>query len=144
MRPTERCALVVTYYAEAKATLVAQALLPAAARAASLPGVELAYLRRHWKLGPHVRLILRGEQAACAAALREVSPGIETYLREHPSAMRLDEQAYRRTSEQLGRAELELGPYAPLRPDNSVETTTIDIADGLLEETAAPAREELL
>src|SRR5262249_39620740 len=88
--------------------------------------------------------ITRGDPAACRAALDQVAADIRGYLAEHPSAEQLDEQAYLATSEQLGIAELELGPYAPLRPDNTVESATLDAADSLLEDTAVPGREYLL
>lgn len=141
---TERPALIVSYYADRKAALIAQSLLPAAVQAAAQPGVEVAFLRRHWKGGPHVRLITRGDLVACRAALDQVAPDITGYLADHPSTEQLDEQAYLATSEQLGEAELELGPYAPLRPDNTVHSVTLDATDALLEATATPGREYLL
>ncbi len=141
---TERPALLVSYYADRKAALIARSLLPAAERVAAKPGVEVAFLRRHWKLGPHVRLITRGDPIACRAALDQVAADIRGYLAEHPSAEAIDEQAYLATSERLGVAELELGPYAPLRPDNTVLAATLDAADSLIEDTAVPGRENLL
>jgi len=141
---TERPALLVSYYADRKAALIARSLLPAAERVAAQPGVEVAFLRRHWKRGPHVRLITRGDPAACRAALDQVTPDITAYQAQHPSTEQLDEQAYLATSKQLGIAELELGPYAPLRPDNTVQAATLDATDSLLENTAVPGREYLL
>jgi hypothetical protein len=141
---TERPALLVSYYADRKAALIAQSLLPAAERVAAQPGVDAVFLRRHWKRGPHVRLITRGDLVACRAALDQVSPDITGYLAEHPSAEHLDEQAYLATSKQLAVAELELGPYAPLRPDNTVQAATLDATDSLLEDSAVPGREYLL
>ncbi|HEY3903798.1 MAG TPA: lantibiotic dehydratase C-terminal domain-containing protein [Streptosporangiaceae bacterium] len=141
---TERPALLVSYYADRKAALIAQSLLPAAEQVAARPGVEVAFLRRHWKGGPHVRLITRGDLVACRAALDQVAPDITGYLAENPSTAQLDEQAYLAISEQLGEAELELGPYAPLRPDNTVQAITLDATDALLEATAMPGREYLL
>ena len=141
---TERPALLVSYYADQKAALIGRSLLPAAEQVAAQPGVEVAFLRRHWKCGPHVRLVTRGDPVACRAALDQAAADISGYLAEHPSTEQLDEQAYLATSERLGVAELELGPYAPLRPDNTVQAVTLDATDALLENSAVPGREYLL
>ncbi len=113
-------ALYVTYYAEEKRALLRDLILPLVLDTQRRPGVHLAYAERHWKYGPHVRVIVQGDPEAVTAALEEGRARAEAYLRDHPSQAGLDEVAYLTRSEKLGTLELEPAPYGPLRPDNSV------------------------
>ncbi|MBZ9715148.1 lantibiotic dehydratase C-terminal domain-containing protein [Deinococcus multiflagellatus] len=113
-------ALYVTHYASEKRPLLRDLILPLVLELQARAGVTLAYAERHWKFGPHVRVIVQGEDGAVQAALAYAQEQAEAYLREYPSTGELDEAAYLARSEKLGTLELEAGPYGPIRPDNSV------------------------
>lgn len=113
-------ALFVTHYQTAKAPLLRDLVLPLVAQLQARPGLDRVYAERHWKFGPHLRVVVEGERAAVDAALYDARRVAEAYLVAHPSTGPLDLAEYLRRSETLGTLELEPGPYGPLRADNSV------------------------
>ncbi|MVN86629.1 hypothetical protein GO986_07605 [Deinococcus sp. HMF7620] len=125
-------ALYLTHYQNDKRPLLRDLVLPLVLEIQARPGIERAYAERHWKFGPHVRLIVQGEDGAMQAALDAAKVQAEAYLAAHPSAAVLDEAAYLARSEKLGTLELEPGPYGPLRPDNSVVVGAAPDRQGVL------------
>ena len=89
-------------------------------------GRDSCYLERHWLRGPHVRIVVTdperaGEGGTLIGTLRTESvPLIEKYLAEHPSTEEIAPEEYLARSVELGRSELVLPPYGPLRSDNTV------------------------
>ena len=98
--------LRVTYYESDKAALLGECLVPAARRAAALPGVTAAWLHLHWRLGPHCVLYLDGEDAAVAAAAAGTESAARAFLERRPSAADLEPGRYAAFSERMGRLEL--------------------------------------
>ncbi len=131
--------LRVTYYESDKAALLGECLVPAARRAAALPGVTAAWLHLHWRLGPHCVLYLDGEDAAVAAAAAGAESAARAFLERRPSAADLEPGRYAAFSERMGRLELVEPPYAPLEPDNSVLRLVGDPVDTFLRGPEATA-----
>ncbi|MFF3978074.1 lantibiotic dehydratase C-terminal domain-containing protein [Streptomyces sp. NPDC001828] len=84
--------------------------------------VESAYVLRHWRRGPHLRLIVRATPAVFdEVVLPAVSELIGGHLRTHPSTSApLDEAALLPLHRRLAAAEREPGPLTPFYADNSI------------------------
>lgn len=111
----------VTYYAEDKDDLLVQCILPFAADATTRHGISAAWVKIHWRFGPHVVLYLSGSEAAVTAQSRAYAGKINDYLTLRPSEGAINETDYLAMSDQLGRLELLEPPYGPLAPDNDVQ-----------------------
>lgn len=119
--------LVVTQYAQDKGHLIAHCLTPLVDGIQWRYGRDSVYLERHWLRGPHVRIVVTdpGRRSEDGTTLieelrTEAVPAIEAYLAEHPSTEQITPEEYLARSVELGRSELVLPPYGPLRPDNTV------------------------
>ncbi|MFN8695095.1 MAG: lantibiotic dehydratase C-terminal domain-containing protein [Burkholderiales bacterium] len=112
----------LTYYEPHKEALLLDAVFPALHEVCEELGVaRRAYARRHWLFGPHIRINL---DASADDFAENLWPRLEgrfaRYVTAVPSRYHLDPIEYDRISRESGQAELTLGPYAPLRQDNSV------------------------
>src|SRR5882757_928522 len=119
--------VVVTRHAADKGALIGRCIAPLALKLQDRFGAGSVHLERHWLRGPHVRIVLDVPAATDVAgnslrhvAAAEVVPQIVDYLAAQPESTPAPEAEYLARSEVLGRGELVLGPYGPLRPDNSV------------------------
>ncbi|MEV0621981.1 thiopeptide maturation pyridine synthase [Nonomuraea sp. NPDC050404] len=89
--------------------------------------VEAAYVLRHWRQGPHLRINIKTAPAAWKRAVRpRVSEAIGAYLREHPSTAVLDPAASLARHRLLAMREQERGPLTPWPPDNSIGDAPYD------------------
>jgi hypothetical protein len=114
-------AVHVYYYDDDKEALLLDAIRPALQRLREVAEIPRVYLRRHWKFGPHVQLIMEAEEPIFAdKILPLLQEEIGAYLRRHPSTAQLDPAAYAALSAKTGVKELEPGPFEPLQPDNTV------------------------
>ncbi len=81
-----------------------------------------AFWTRHWRRGPHLRIVVDADDAAWD---RVVRPAAERHLlpalAAHPSTTVLDPEQLRDSYRQLAERERELGPLEPQQPDNTVE-----------------------
>jgi len=111
--------IVITRYAGDLGTLIGDRLAPVAAELQRRFGRDSVHLERHWLRGPHARIVL-DDPALVDVARNEIAPRIAEYLTGLPVSPPISEADYLARSEVLGRGELVLGPYGPLRPDNSV------------------------
>ena len=110
----------VAYFAQDKDRLILDAVRPALEHCTGQ--VASAYFVRHWRRGPHLRLVVR----ATPEAFREtVEPALEEfvggYLANHPStAPALDEDRLLPMHRRLAEAEREPGPLTPFYTDNTI------------------------
>ncbi|WP_439656863.1 hypothetical protein ACSHWB_31255 [Lentzea sp. HUAS TT2] len=116
---------VVCYYHDPiKAPLLRDGVLPALAAAeATFPDVT-GHVERHWRHGPHVRVVLTGPSSATAALL--VATLLRSYLAAHPSTVELSEAEQLAHAESAAVAELLLPPFTPFHPNNSVRIEPTD------------------
>jgi hypothetical protein len=118
---SERFDAVVVYYAEPKLELLRDVLLPEILDWARDDAVEAAYLQRHWRRGPHVRLCVRAADAQAARLrARDGLAVVAAHLAARPSGAPLDPVAYLERSRDLAELELRPDPLEPLWPDNRV------------------------
>lgn len=101
--------IVVAHHDGRMLELAAQVARELTTRGTASTGID-----RHWLRGPHLRIwttsheLDQAQEAGSAAAVA------------HRSNATIDEEAYLRLSHELGTVELVVGPYGPLREDNSV------------------------
>lgn len=110
----------VAYFGDDTDQLILRAVRPVIERCADHGAA--AHVLRHWRRGPHLRLVVRATPAVFAEvvepAVRELIGG---HLRAHPStAPALDEDALLPLHRRLAEAERETGPLTPFYPDNSL------------------------
>lgn len=110
-------ALYVVYHQPSKKELLTELLVPLALNLQSKEGVRHVHLERHWKHGPHVRLVLDTDHKDL---IIEAQSLVRDHLQTAPSAQPLDADRYLKEAEKLGTLEVEPGPYLPLWPDNTV------------------------
>ncbi|GGM72340.1 hypothetical protein GCM10010106_18350 [Thermopolyspora flexuosa] len=83
--------------------------------------VAAAYVLRHWRQGPHLRINVRAERSVWEDRVRpRVYEVIGAYLRDHPSTARLDPEQSLPRHRLLALREQEHGPLTPWPPDNSI------------------------
>ncbi|WP_026411568.1 thiopeptide maturation pyridine synthase [Actinomadura oligospora] len=86
-----------------------------------------AYVLRHWRQGPHLRLNIRTDPRTWTTT---VQPAIERtigdYLAAHPSTARPDRLAALAQHRFLAQREEERGPLTPWFPDNSIQYVPFD------------------
>ncbi|QMU70601.1 thiopeptide maturation pyridine synthase [Streptacidiphilus sp. P02-A3a] len=121
--PTETAqwrAAHIAYFGDGTDQLLLDAVRPVIERCAGQ--VRSSYVLRHWRRGPHLRLVFQAEPAVFTELVEPaVAEIIGGYLREHPSTGPApDETALLPMHRRLAEAEREPGPLSPFYPDNSI------------------------
>lgn len=102
------------------------------------PLVTTGYFQRHWRRGPHLRLVLRTDPGRFGSSIypaaKEVIGG---YLARYPSRADPDPQQLLPLHRRLAELEQEDGPLLPWRPDNSLHAIRHDHRLGVLGSRAA-------
>ncbi|MGW3348738.1 thiopeptide maturation pyridine synthase [Nonomuraea rubra] len=89
--------------------------------------VAAAYVLRHWRQGPHLRINVKASPAVWERVVRpRVAEIVGAYLREHPSTAELDPAASLDRHRLLAMREQERGPLTPWPPDNSIQDAPYD------------------
>jgi AcrR family transcriptional regulator len=118
--PTSWHSAHIYYYQPDKDALLLDAIRPLLHRLR--PVVERAYLVRHWRQGPHLRLHIRTDPDTWTTTVQpQLEETIGTYLRANPSTAALDERVELPTHLLLAQHEQENGPLTPWFPDNSIQ-----------------------
>ncbi|MFI9595089.1 hypothetical protein [Nonomuraea sp. NPDC052265] len=140
-----RSALSIVHYGDETRRVIREIALPCALRMREQPGITATFVRRVWKNGPQVQVVACGEQIdAVRDAVTGEIPYVSSQVKENPSTGTLDEAAYLRLSEKLGRAELVMPPYTPIWADNTVRMVASPTVDGLIVDIrAATLRDRL-
>ncbi|MFJ5292935.1 thiopeptide maturation pyridine synthase [Streptomyces sp. NPDC088348] len=110
----------IAYFGDDTDQLILHAVRPVIERCAG--HVESAYVLRHWRRGPHLRLVVRATPAVFAGLVEPaVSELVGGHLRARPStAAPLDEDGLLPLHRRLAEAEREPGPLTPFYRDNSI------------------------
>ncbi|MYS23177.1 Lantibiotic biosynthesis dehydratase C-term [Streptomyces sp. DvalAA-14] len=110
----------IAYFGDDTDRLLLHAVRPVVERLAD--HVQSIYVLRHWRRGPHLRLVVAAEPAVFAAVVEPaVAEVVGEYLRAHPSrAVAPDEAALLPLHRRLADAEREPGPLTPFYADNSI------------------------
>jgi len=91
------------------------------------PVVDSAYVVRHWRQGPHLRLHIRTNTHTWTTIVQpQLEQIIGAYLHAHPSTAALDERTELPTHLLLAQRERETGPLSPWFPDNSIHYQPYD------------------
>ncbi|WP_187415198.1 thiopeptide maturation pyridine synthase [Nonomuraea sp. PA05] len=89
--------------------------------------VAAAYVLRHWRQGPHLRINVKAPPPVWRRVVRpRVDETVGAYLREHPSTTVLDPAASLPRHRLLAMREQERGPLTPWPPDNSIRDAPYD------------------
>ncbi|WP_166427735.1 thiopeptide maturation pyridine synthase [Nonomuraea mesophila] len=89
--------------------------------------VAAAYVLRHWRQGPHLRINVKAAPDVWERVVRpRVADVVGEYLREHPSTAALDPAESLPRHRLLAVREQEPGPLAPWPPDNSLRDAPYD------------------
>jgi hypothetical protein len=89
--------------------------------------VAAAYVLRHWRQGPHLRINVRADQRTWDEQVRpRIEEVIGRYLRDHPSTAALDPEESLPRHRLMAMREQELGPLTPWPPDNSIRDAPFD------------------
>ncbi|AQZ61457.1 unnamed protein product [[Actinomadura] parvosata subsp. kistnae] len=89
--------------------------------------VAAAYVLRHWRQGPHLRINVKAAPAVWERVVRpRVDEVVGGYLREHPSRAALDPDESLPRHRLLAMREQERGPLTPWPPDNSIRDAPYD------------------
>lgn len=143
--------LRVAYHAPDPAPLLRAGVRPLLAELAD-EGLPV-FWTRHWRRGPHLRVVVEADDAAWA---RVVRPAAERHLGAalagHPSTTVLDPERLRESYRLLAERERENGPLEPQQPDNTVEEEphdprlhvlgthdAVDLFEGFLQRTSDSA-----
>ncbi|MET9532408.1 thiopeptide maturation pyridine synthase [Streptomyces sp. NPDC006649] len=110
----------IAYFGDDTDQLILHAVRPVIERCAG--HVESAYVLRHWRRGPHLRLVVRATPAVFAGLVEPaISELVGGHLRARPStAAPLDEDGLLPLHRRLAAAEREPGPLTPFYRDNSI------------------------
>ena len=116
----------IAYFGDDTDQLLLHAIRPVIERLTD--DVRSVYVLRHWRRGPHLRLVVEAEPAVFATVVEPaVTEIVGGYLREHPStATAPDEAELLPLHRRLADAEREPGPLTPFYPDNSITWTEHD------------------
>jgi AcrR family transcriptional regulator len=115
----------VYYYDPDKDALLLDAIRPLLHQLR--PVVESAYVVRHWRQGPHLRVHVRTDPHTWTSIVQpQLEQIIGAYLRAHPSTVTLDERAELPMHLLLAEREQERGPLSPWFPDNSIQYQPYD------------------
>ncbi|MFF5209775.1 lantibiotic dehydratase C-terminal domain-containing protein [Streptosporangium sp. NPDC000396] len=118
------------YHTPTKAALLHEAVLPAIR---DLQGRGFAtHVERHWLHGPHLRIRLSGSAGQVTEAAEALAGTLREHLLAHPSQTVVDTAVLLERSVINGRAELILGPYEPIHPDNTVRIEPADASHLIL------------
>lgn len=111
----------VAYFEPDNSALIAGPLRQIVEQLSSDTRVSQVFIAPHWKLGPHVDLVIDCDSETFD---HDIYPASEStllaWLEENPSTQKLDPISYQRTSQQLALVEIEPGPYLPLLENNSI------------------------
>ncbi|MET8862782.1 thiopeptide maturation pyridine synthase [Nonomuraea sp. NPDC004580] len=89
--------------------------------------IEQAYVLRHWRQGPHVRINVKAAPEVWERVVRpRVDEVVGAYLREHPSTVVLDPAGSLPRHRLMAMREQERGPLTPWPPDNSIRDAAYD------------------
>ncbi|WEH37017.1 lantibiotic dehydratase C-terminal domain-containing protein [Streptomyces sp. AM 4-1-1] len=110
----------IAYFGDDTDQLILRAVRPVIERCTG--HVESIYVLRHWRRGPHLRLVVRATPAVFAElVVPAVTELIGGDLRTRPlAAAPLDEAALLPLHRRLAAAEREPGPLTPFHPDHSI------------------------
>ncbi|WP_329576374.1 hypothetical protein OG500_03405 [Kitasatospora sp. NBC_01250] len=110
----------IAYFGDGTDELILQAVRPVIERCTG--HVQSVYVLRHWRRGPHLRLVVQATPETFAALVEPaVAQLVGGWLREHPStAPTPDEAALLPLHRRLAEAEREPGPLTPFHRDNSI------------------------
>ncbi|WP_405914206.1 hypothetical protein OG760_35795 [Streptomyces sp. NBC_00963] len=110
----------IAYFGDDTDQLILHAVRPVIERCAG--HVESAYVLRHWRRGPHLRLVVRATPAVFAGLVEPaVCELVGGHLRARPStAAPLEEADLLPLHRRLAAAEREPGPLTPFYRDNSI------------------------
>lgn len=110
----------IAYFGDGTDELILQAVRPVIERCTG--HVQSVYVLRHWRRGPHLRLVVQATPETFAALVEPaVAELVGGWLREHPStAPAPDEAALLPLHRRLAEAEREPGPLTPFHRDNSI------------------------
>ncbi|MBS2550963.1 hypothetical protein KGQ19_29230 [Catenulispora sp. NL8] len=110
----------IAYFAEDRDRLLLEAIRPTIERCR--PHVDSIYVLRHWRRGPHLRLVVHAEPAVFDAVVGPaVTELVGGYLRAHPSAApALDVARVLPAHRRLAELEREPGPLTPFYQDNTI------------------------
>jgi AcrR family transcriptional regulator len=115
----------IYYYEPDKDALLLDAIRPLLHQLR--PVVERAYVVRHWRQGPHLRLHIRTDAHTWTTTVQpQLDQTIPSYLRAYPSTATLDEHSELPIHLLLAEREQENGPLSPWFPDNSVHYQPYD------------------
>jgi hypothetical protein len=113
-------AVHVYYYEDDKDHLLTGAIRPAIDKLRER-GLRRWFLKRHWKRGPHIAMVLDANDGTFETEwLPLIEAVVRPWLNRNPSRKEINPDQYQKLSETLGAWELEPGPYLPLFPDNSL------------------------
>lgn len=86
-----------------------------------------AFVLRHWRQGPHLRLNIRTDPDTWTKTVRPaIDEIVGGYLTAHPSKARPDQHAVLAQHRFLAEREDERGPLTPWFPDNSIQYVPFD------------------
>ncbi|MET8146127.1 thiopeptide maturation pyridine synthase [Sphaerisporangium sp. NPDC005288] len=89
--------------------------------------VEAAYVLRHWRQGPHLRINVKAAPPVWREVVRpRIDEVVGAYLREHPSTTVLDPDQSLTRHRLMAVREQEHGPLTPWPPDNSIRDAPYD------------------
>ncbi|WP_327064859.1 thiopeptide maturation pyridine synthase [Kitasatospora sp. NBC_01302] len=110
----------IAYFGDGTDELILQAVRPVIERCTG--HVQSVYVLRHWRRGPHLRLVVQATPETFAALVEPaVAELVGGWLREHPStAPAPDEAALLPLHRRLAEVEREPGPLTPFHRDNSI------------------------
>ena len=126
----------VAYFEPDNSALIAGPLREIVEQLSTDSRVSQVFIAPHWKLGPHVDLVIDCDLNTFDSDIYPACENIlSTWLVANPSTLQLDPIAYQRTSQQLALVEIEPGPYLPLLENNSIgkaefnQNTTLKLGD---------------
>ncbi|MFI5913343.1 thiopeptide maturation pyridine synthase [Dactylosporangium sp. NPDC051541] len=130
----------VYYYDPDKDRLILEGVRPLLRRLAGR--VDGAWFTRHWRRGPHLRLLVSTGAATFDEVVRPAADEIiGGFLARHPSTHVLDPERERAAHQRLAELEHEQGPLWPWFPDNSLRVSAHEPREAQL---GGPAAAELL
>jgi hypothetical protein len=109
----------IYYHDDDKTGLLLDAVRPTLQELADV--IDAAYVLRHWRQGPHLRLNIRTDPAEWTTLVRPaIEKKIGGYLAEQPSTTKLDPDSRIAEHRILADRERDDGPLTPWLPNNSL------------------------
>lgn len=113
---------VHVYYHDDKDPLLVDCIRPLVCSLKQEELIERFFFERHWRGGPHLRLrLFAGEKVFENAVRPRLESHIGSYLQQHPSTRKLEDEDVRQLHEELALKEAEEGDFVPLYPNNSIQ-----------------------